>query len=404
VAIPTDLGFSCIWLDSRLCEAHDAAMATGSRDLAALVADVERLATRALPYGELHREITDRLRRVMAIDASCWHGLDPANQLMTTADPVELLANGFLTADTEAIAAGAVLASEYQRHDVNSFTSLAKRRRPSAILSESTRGRPERSARYNEFLAPFGLPYEMRTVMVSRGRTWGCVIFHRTEASGDFTTADAELMGRLSRPIAEALRSSVRVDAARRAGPLAPGMVLLDGNDNVDLATPNTDELFGLLRHTDTVERGLPASVLIIAAQTRAAAKAGQQAPPLNVPTAAGWITLHGSMPDGERGRVAVILQGTPEDQAAPLRLHALALSDREREVATLVAQGLDTGTIAERLFISPWTVQDHCKAIFEKTDTRNRRELRAQIFFQDHLPAIAVRTPLDVGGHLDYT
>lgn len=391
-------------MDSFLFEAHDASMATRDRDVAALVADVERLATRALPYAELHREITDRLRRVMAIDASCWHGLDPANRLMTTADPVELLANGFMTAETEAVAAGAVLASEYQRDDVNSFTSLAKRRRPSAILSESTRGRPERSARYNEFLAPFGLPHEMRTVMMSRGRAWGCVIFHRTEASGDFTTADAELMGRLSRPIAEALRSSVRVDAARRAGPLAPGMVLLDGKDNVDLATPNTDELFDLLRHTDTVERGLPASVLIIAAQTRAAVKAGKQAPPLHVPTAAGWITLHGSMPDGERGRVAVILQGTPEDQAAPLRLEALALSDREREVATLVAQGLDTGTIAERLFISPWTVQDHCKAIFEKTNTRNRRELRAQIFFQDHLPAIAVRTPLDVGGHLDYS
>lgn len=55
-----------------------------------------------------------------------------------------------------------------------------------------------------------------------------------------------------------------------------------------------------------------------------------------------------------------------------------------------------------KRLYISPWTVQDHCKAIFEKTSTRSRRELRAQIFFHDHLPAIAVQTPLDAGGHLD--
>jgi hypothetical protein len=29
-------------------------------------------------------------------------------------------------------------------------------------------------------------------------------------------------------------------------------------------------------------------------------------------------------------------------------------------------------------------------------------RELRAQIFFQDHLPAILVRSPLDAGGHLE--
>ncbi len=377
-------------------------MATRARDVAALIADVDRLATRALSYAELHQEITDRLRRVMAIDAACWHGIDPSNQLMTTANPVELLANGFMTAETEPIAAAAVLSSEYRRDDVNSFTSLAKRRRPSAILSETTRGRPERSARYNEFLAPFGLPHELRTVMVTRGRAWGCVIFHRTDASGDFATEDAELMGRLSRPIAEALRNSLRVDAARRAGPLAPGMLLLDDADDVALATPNTGELLDLLRHTDTVERGLPASILIIAAQTRAAAKAGRQAEPLHVPTAAGWITLHGSMPDVDAGRVAVILQGTPEDQAAPLRLEAFALSQRERDVATLIAQGLDTAGIVERLYISAWTVQDHCKSIFDKTGTRSRRELRAPIFFHDHLPAIAVQTPLDAGGHLD--
>ena len=77
-------------------------------------------------------------------------------------------------------------------------------------------------------------------------------------------------------------------------------------------------------------------------------------------------------------------------------------LTAREREVAALIAQDLDTATIAERLFISPWTVQDHCKAIFEKTGTNSRRELRAQVFFHDHLPAIVVRTPLDAIGHLE--
>jgi len=69
--------------------------------------------------------------------------------------------------------------------------------------------------------------------------------------------------------------------------------------------------------------------------------------------------------------------------------------------VATLIAQGLDTTTIAERLFISPGTVQDHCKAILEKTGTRTRREPRAVVSLHDHLPAIAVQTPLDAGGHL---
>jgi DNA-binding CsgD family transcriptional regulator len=353
-----------------------------------LVAEVERLGVRALPYAELHSEITDRLRTVMKIDAACWHGIDPDNVLMTTANPVELFANGFMTAENEMVGAGAVLASEYQRDDVNTFASLAKRRVPSAILSETTRGRPERSARYNDFLAPFGLPHEMRTAMVTRGRAWGGVIFHRTDASGDFAPADAALMAKLSRPIAEAMRNTLRFDAARRSGPRAPGMLVLNTSDDVEMSTPGT--------------RTLPASVLIIAAQTRAAAKSGRQPTPLNVPTARGWITMHGSVPTGPSGRVAVVIQTTPESDAAPLRLETFALSQREREIAALIAQDLDTASIAKRLFISPWTVQDHCKAIFEKTATHTRREFRALVFFNDHLPAIVVRTPLDSGGHLE--
>jgi len=371
-------------------------------DVPRLVGDIERIGALALPYTDLHRRITDRLRTVMRIDATCWHGLDPDNLLLTTADPVELFANGFLTPETEMLAAGSVLASEYQREDVNTFASLAGRRRPSAILSETTRGRPERSARYNDFLEPFGLPHEMRTAMVTRGRAWGCVIFHRTADSGDFIPEDAELMGRLSRPIAEALRNSLRFDAARRAGPQAPGLLVLDAADGIELETPGTGELLDLLRHRDPVARSLPAPILIVAAQTRAAGAQGRRPEPLHVPTAAGWVTLYGSIPSGPPGRVAVAIQATPEDQAAPLRLEAFSLSAREREVATLIARGLETATIAARLFISPWTVQDHCKAIFEKTGTRTRRELRALAFFHDHLPAIAVQTPLDAGGHLD--
>ena len=367
-----------------------------------LTAEVDRLGLQALPYAELHAEITERLRTVMKIDAACWHGLDPDNVLMTTANPVELFANGFMTAENEMVGAGAVLASEYQRDDVNTFASLAKRRVPSAILSETTRGRPERSARYNDFLAPFGLPHEMRTAMVSRGRAWGGVIFHRTEASGDFTPVDAALLGKLSRPIAEAMRNTLRFDAARRSGPQAPGMLVLGPTGDIEMSTPGTDLLLDRLRYADPITRALPASILIIAAQTRAAAKAGRQPPPLHVPAADGWITLHGSVPTGPSGRVAVVIQTTPESDAAPLRLEAFALTPREREIAALIAQDLDTAAIAERLFISPWTVQDHCKAIFDKTGTHTRREFRALVFFNDHLPAIAQRAPLDSGGHLE--
>jgi Bacterial regulatory proteins, luxR family len=51
-------------------------------------------------------------------------------------------------------------------------------------------------------------------------------------------------------------------------------------------------------------------------------------------------------------------------------------LSAREREIATLIAAGLSTKALANRLYLSPWTVQDHLKSIFEKTGTHSRRAL----------------------------
>jgi DNA-binding CsgD family transcriptional regulator len=64
-----------------------------------------------------------------------------------------------------------------------------------------------------------------------------------------------------------------------------------------------------------------------------------------------------------------------------------------------LVIAGMSTRQIAERLVVSPHTMQDHLKAIFEKTGMRSRRELVARVFYQDHLPHIVAGAPLDSGG-----
>ncbi|HYN75923.1 MAG TPA: helix-turn-helix transcriptional regulator [Candidatus Limnocylindria bacterium] len=368
-----------------------------------LVAEVERVGARGLPYGELHAELAARIRRALPVDAFCWHGLDPDTRLLTTANPVELMTGGFLTAETEAMAAGAVVTSEYLREDVNTFAALAARRSPVGVLSETTRGRPERSARYVEYLQPIGTPYEMRAAMVTRGRAWGCVVLHRTQKTGDFTSEEARLLARLSRPVAEAMRSSYRVDAARRADEdRAPGLIVLGEHDDIELSTPQADGLLALLVVEDPARRKVPAAALSIAADVRSRGRVGRSASPLHVPTSSGWLTLYGSLPNGPSdGRVAIVVQRADADYSVPLRLEAFGLTPREREVATLVARGLDTAAIAARLVISPWTVQDHLKAVFAKTDTRSRRELLSQVFFHDQLPGIVAHDPVNAGGHL---
>ena len=105
------------------------------------------------------------------------------------------------------------------------------------------------------------------------------------------------------------------------------------------------------------------------------------------VRTASGrWLLAHGSMLDD---RAAVILEPVRAPELAPLIADAYALTDRERAVTQLVAQGLATGAIARRLHLSPYTVQDHLKAVFEKVGVGSRGELVARLFFDHYAPKL---------------
>jgi len=61
---------------------------------------------------------------------------------------------------------------------------------------------------------------------------------------------------------------------------------------------------------------------------------------------------------------------GTDKDAGRP------ALSDRERQVCCLIARGLSSSQIAERLFVSLNTVETHRYRIFRKLGVHNRADL----------------------------
>ena len=103
----------------------------------------------------------------------------------------------------------------------------------------------------------------------------------------------------------------------------------------------------------------------------------------------------------GEDGhtQTAVMIEPARPHELAPLIADAYDLTERERAVTQLVAQGLDTNAIAGRLHISPWTVQDHLKAIFDKVAVSTRGELVARLFFDHYAPRLTDGTPVASDG-----
>ena len=49
--------------------------------------------------------------------------------------------------------------------------------------------------------------------------------------------------------------------------------------------------------------------------------------------------------------------------------------------------KGQSTNQMAQTLGVSPYTVQDHLKSIFDKTGARSRGELVGQIFLEHYVP-----------------
>lgn len=79
--------------------------------------------------------------------------------------------------------------------------------------------------------------------------------------------------------------------------------------------------------------------------------------------TASGLAALH-KLPLGQ------------EDAPGPTTSSATPLSKREREVLQLIAQGLTTNEIADKLFTSRRTIETHRQNILEKTQMKNTAAL----------------------------
>jgi len=112
------------------------------------------------------------------------------------------------------------------------------------------------------------------------------------------------------------------------------------------------------------------------------------------------WVVLHGAaLQTGSELRVAVIVEPAHPARITELLMSAYGLTDREQEVTRLVLQGDSTAQIATDLALSPHTVQQHLKSVFDKAGVRSRRDLVGKVFFSHYEPRLRdneKRTMLD--------
>src|SRR4051794_20731398 len=344
--------------------------------------DIERLRARGLGWVDYSAAVADMLATVIPFHAWCAHTVDPGTILFTGSVNRNVGCSGSWLAH-----------HEYVVEDVGKWSVLARSGRIAGANSIDTHGDLSRSTRHRS-QETFGFGDELRVSFVVDGVYWGAAAFLRRADEPWFTATDVRTLATLAPAIGAGLRRALL------AQPNAPGVgVLLDHGPGVvvfdEHGEPESVSAAAERWIAELIEDPPPSTpsesktVQAIAARARAIAPGTD---PLEltararVRTASGaWLLLYGTRLNGDTdGRTAVIIHpATPQD-VAPVIALSYGLTERECHVAMHCVQGRVTKEIARALSLSPYTVQDHLKSIFDKTGVRSRGELVGQIFL-DH-------------------
>ena len=333
--------------------------------------DIAALAGKGHDAYTLRVEAMARIERAIATDGWCFATADPETLVMTT----------HATNGVQRELGPALYRNEYGERDVGKHVALARGPSPVSVMSEDTHGDVERSPRYRALLQPMGVRDELRAAVKSRDATWGFLHLFRSDDHRAFDARDAELVERAVRVLGVLLRDAILGDAAPAVETTpasdAPSLLLLAGDGRPRDVTPNAKSWLDALSDPELPKGQVPDLLVTLTV-------GAQHAPDGHVTRArvrgsdGRWYVLHASRTANED--VAVLASPAPPSELVPLLLSGLGLTPAERRVTELVLQGRSTKQIAADLVLSPYTVQDRLKAIFDKAGVRSRRDLVAQL------------------------
>ncbi|MFS8103133.1 LuxR C-terminal-related transcriptional regulator [Lentzea alba] len=235
----------------------------------------------------------------------------------------------------------------------------------------------------------YGFGDELRVSLVADGIYWGAAGFLRHADQPWFTDAEVAALSALSSLVATGLRRTLATSLAGSPRvDWGPGVVVFDADGSPESTSAAAERWISeLVEHPPPDHPSESKIVQSIAARARVIPPGTdplELAARARVRTRAGtWQLLYGTCL-GPGGRTAVIIHPATPHDVAPVVALAYGLTDRESSVAMQCIQGRPTKEISKVLCMSPYTVQDHLKSIFDKTGVRTRGELVGQIFL-DH-------------------
>jgi DNA-binding CsgD family transcriptional regulator len=343
---------------------------------------IAELAERGSDLVTFWRECTEVLEAAVPhYDKPCWYTLDPASLLITSH-----YHDGLPKYPAK------MLRHEYYGDDVHQISDVARSEVGISTLHEATGGDPTSSPSWHMNMA-MGGDQELIAALRTGGAAWGAVGLYRAPGEPLFDNDDKGFIKAIAPDLATGARTGLLVGEARDPQwPDSPGLVVLSEAGEVESTTPGVERWLSDLPDGDLDAARLPSAVHAVAGRALRTAEShddpGEVALARVLSRSGTWIVLHGTalVASGSR-RAAVIVEPAHPARITPLLMSAYGLSEREQELTRLVLGGDSTAQIAERLVVSPHTVQEHLKKIFEKTGVRSRRELVGKVFFAHYEP-----------------
>ena len=277
-----------------------------------------------------------------------------------------------------------MLELEYSGDNFAAKHVVAGRQNTAGSLKAEAGGDLARSPRWDEVMRPAGVGDVMSVACRDALGCWGWIEAYRDSADRPFDEQDLDLLEQVGPSIGSALRrGTMYASEGGFVEPSPPGVIVLDKDLRAVSWTVGARAWSDAL---PSAQRSSPASECCRAWCTRRRRSRAREVP-RSVRTRCvravdgRWVMIEAAALEGEReGEIAVNLRAATANETFDLLCRAYALSQRERELVELLVAGFDTRAIAHRLAISPHTVQDHLKSVFEKTGIHSRRELLAKL------------------------